>query len=104
MAKKLIFCLVLLFSMLCFTFSTENFNSQEVVLEEPYNSGQKQRINKNINTQEFISENVSSLYDKSSTIKNNFEISKLFESIKKFVISVKEIILKIKVFICAKLT
>ncbi|MDR1418650.1 MAG: hypothetical protein LBI80_05825 [Endomicrobium sp.] len=99
MVKKLISCLVLLFSIVHFMFAAENFNSKEIVLEEPYNSGQRQEANKNVKAQEFISENVSSVYDKASTIKNNFEINKLFESIKKFVISVKGIVLKIKLFI-----
>jgi uncharacterized protein YpuA (DUF1002 family) len=102
MAKKLISFLVLLFCTVSFIFARENFNmfnSKEVVLEEPYNSSRKQEIKKNVNAQEFISENIYSLYDKASTIKNNFEINRLLESIKKFIVSVKDFILKIKLFI-----
>ena len=71
----------------------------KVVLEEPYEFAKKQETTKNVNTQEFISENVSSIYNKANAVKNNFEIGKLFKSIKQFIASIKKIVLKIKLFV-----
>ncbi|MDR1244153.1 MAG: hypothetical protein LBJ79_03100 [Endomicrobium sp.] len=75
------------------------FNAKEVVLEEPYESAKKQQTTKDVNSQEFISENISSIYNKANTVKKNFEIGKLFGSIKQFVRSIKQFGLKIKWFV-----
>jgi hypothetical protein len=74
------------------------FNAKEVVLEEPYESAKKQQTTKDVNSQEFISENISSIY-KANTVKKIFEIGKLFGSIKQFVRSIKKFGLKIKWFV-----
>ncbi|MDR2395545.1 MAG: hypothetical protein LBD57_02895 [Endomicrobium sp.] len=74
-------------------------NSKEVILEEPYKPINPQENKKSVDAKEFIAENVYSIYNKASTVKNSFEIDKLFESIKQFFISTKKAVLKIKWFI-----
>jgi hypothetical protein len=100
MTKKLIFFLALLFFMNSFVVDNiDAFNAKEVVLEEPYESAKKQDTTKNVNTQEFISEKISSIYNKANAVKKNFELGKLFGSIKQFVASIKKFGLKIKWFV-----
>jgi hypothetical protein len=100
MAKKLIFFLALLFFINSFVVDNiDAFNAKELVLEEPYESAKKQETTKNINTQEFVSESISSVYNKVNAVKKNFEIGKLFGTIKQFVASIKKFGLKIKWFV-----
>jgi hypothetical protein len=72
---------------------------KEIILEDPYKSARQDEV-KYVDGTDSITDNITSIYNKSHSIARNFGIDRIFNSLKKFYENVRKLFLKFKREFC----